>query len=43
MWISRFDAPYVRRGVVEGRGNRLDDAVGLAEKLVIMHELVEKI
>jgi len=42
IWISRFDATYVRREVVEGRGNRLDDAVGLAEKLVIMHELVKK-
>jgi hypothetical protein len=42
MWMSRFDATYVRRGVVEGRGNRLGDAVGLAEKLVIMRELVKK-
>ena len=43
MWISRFNATYVRRGVIEGRGNCLDDAIGLAEKLVIMHELVKKI
>jgi hypothetical protein len=42
MWMSRFDATYVQRGVVERRGNRLDDAVGLAEKLVIMYELVKK-
>lgn len=29
-------------GVVEGRGNCLGDAMGLAEKLVIMRELVKK-
>ena len=40
--MSRFDVMYVQRGVVEGRGNRLDDAVGLVEKLVIMHKLVKK-
>ena len=40
--MSRFDVTYMQQGVVEGRGNRLDDAIGLAEKLVIMHELVKK-
>ena len=40
--MSRFNATCMWRGVVEGRGNRLDDTVGLAEKLVIMHELVKK-
>jgi hypothetical protein len=43
MWTSRYDATYVRRGVIEGRGNRLNDATGLAEKLVITRELVKKI
>lgn len=40
--MSKFDATYVQRGVVEKRGNYLNDAVELAEKLVIMHELVKK-
>ena len=40
--MSRFNATYVQRGLIEGRGNRLDDAIGLAEKLVIIHELVKK-
>ena len=40
--MSMFDVTYVQQGVVEGRGNRLDDAVGLAGKLVIMRELVKK-
>jgi hypothetical protein len=43
MWMSRCDATYVRRGVVEGRGNCLGGAVGPAKKLVIMRELVKKI
>jgi hypothetical protein len=41
--MSRCDAIYVRQGVVEGRGNRLGGVVGLAEKLVIIRELVKKI
>jgi hypothetical protein len=43
MWMSKFDATNVRRGVVERRGNRLDGAVEPAEKLVIIRELVKKI
>jgi hypothetical protein len=34
---------YIRRGVVEGRGNYLGGAIRLAEKLVIIRELVKKI
>jgi hypothetical protein len=34
---------YVRQGVVEGKGNRLGGAIGLAEKLVTIRELVKKI
>jgi hypothetical protein len=33
----------MRQGVVERRGNRLNGAVGFAEKLVIIRELVKKI
>ena len=40
--MSRCNAMYTRRGLVVGRGNRLGDGVGLAEKLVIMRELVKK-
>jgi hypothetical protein len=40
--MSRCDATYVRRGVIERRGNRLGGAVGLVGKLVIMRELVKK-
>jgi len=43
MWMSRFNAIYMRQGVVEVRGNRLDNVVGLVEKLVIMRALVKKI
>jgi hypothetical protein len=43
IWISRYNATYVRRGVVEGRGNRLGGVIGLAEKLVIIRELVKNI
>jgi hypothetical protein len=41
--MSRYDATYVQREVIGRRGNRLRDAIGLAEKLVIIYELVEKI
>jgi hypothetical protein len=41
--MSKYDATCVKRGVIEGRGNRLGDAVGLAVKLAIIHELVKKI
>jgi hypothetical protein len=41
--MSRCDAMCVRRGVVEGKRNRLDGTVGSAEKLVIIRELVKKI
>ena len=42
--MSRCDATCVQRGgsLKEG-GNRLDGGVALAEKLVIMHELVRKL
>jgi hypothetical protein len=33
----------MRQGVVEGKGNHLGGAIGLAEKLVIIRELVKKI
>jgi hypothetical protein len=41
--MSRYDATYVQREVIERRDNRLRDAIGLTEKLVITYELVEKI
>jgi hypothetical protein len=41
--MSRYDATCVQRGVIGRRGNRLRDAIGLAKKLVITYELVEKI
>ena len=41
--MSRYDATYVRRGVFERRGNRLGSIIELAEKLVIMRELVKKL
>jgi hypothetical protein len=33
----------MRQEVVEGKSNRLGGAIGLAEKLVIIRELVKKI
>ena len=39
--MSRCDATYVQKGVVGTRGNRLDGAVALAERLAIMRELVK--
>jgi len=33
---------YIRRRVVEERSNRLDDIVGLVEKLIIIYKLVKK-
>jgi hypothetical protein len=41
--MSRYDATCVQRRVIGRRSNCLRDAVGLAEKLVITYELVEKI
>ena len=41
--MSRYDATYVRRGVVVRRGNRLGGTIGSVEKLVIMRELVKKL
>ena len=41
--MSRCDATCVRRGVVGRRGNHLDGAVALVEKLAIMRELVKKL
>jgi hypothetical protein len=41
--MSRYDAIYVRRGVVIRRGNRLSDIVGSVEKLAIMREHVKKL
>ena len=41
--MSRFDAISALERVVKMRGNRLRDAVVLAERLVIMRELVRKI
>ena len=43
MWISRYDATCVRRGVFERRGNRLGGAIELTEKLVIIRELIKKL
>jgi hypothetical protein len=34
---------YIRQGVIEGRGNRLGGAIGLAEKLITIREFVKKI
>jgi hypothetical protein len=34
---------YMQQGVVERRDNRLGGAIGLAEKLVTIRELVKKI
>jgi hypothetical protein len=41
--MSRCDAIYMRRGVVEGKDNRLYGTVGSVEKLVIMRELVKRL
>ena len=41
MWMSRCDTTYVQKGVVRTRGNCLDGAVALAERLAIMRELVK--
>jgi hypothetical protein len=41
--MSRYDTTYVQRRVIGRRGNRLRDVIGLAEKLDITRELVEKI
>jgi hypothetical protein len=38
---SRLDATSALRGVIRRRGNRLRGIVVLAEKQVIMHELVK--
>jgi hypothetical protein len=43
MLMSSYDATYVRRGVIGRRGNYLDGVIALAEKLVIIHELVKKL
>jgi hypothetical protein len=42
-WMSRYDATYVRQGVVVRRGNSLGGAVRSVEKLVITYELVKKL
>lgn len=36
--MSRFDAIYVRKGVIGSRNNRLDGDVGLAEKQATTQE-----
>jgi hypothetical protein len=41
--MSKYDATYVRRGVVVRKGNHLDSTVGSVEKLAIMRELVKKL
>ena len=41
--MSRYDATYVRRGVVVRRGNRLGGTIGFIEKLVTIRELVKKL
>jgi hypothetical protein len=41
--MSKYDATYVKRGVIERRGNRLDGTVELVEKLVTTRELVMKL
>jgi hypothetical protein len=40
---SSYDATYLQRGVTGRRSNYLDRVVALAEKLVIMRELVKKL
>ena len=41
--MSRCDATYVRRGIVERRGSCLGGIVGSVEKLVRIRELVKKL
>jgi hypothetical protein len=40
---NRLDATSVLRGEGKMRGNPLGDGVALAERLVIMHELVKRL
>jgi hypothetical protein len=42
-WMSRFDATSALEGLIEAREIRLDDAVALVERLVIMRELVKRL
>jgi len=41
--MSRFDATSALEGLIEARGIQLHDAVVLAERLVIMRELVKRL
>ena len=41
--MSRYDATCVRRGVFGRRGHRLGGAIELAEKLIIIRELIKKL
>jgi hypothetical protein len=42
-WMSRYDTIGALEGLGKTRDNRLRDAVALAERLVIMRELVKKL